>query len=230
MAKWSGRGESIFIKLPRIGSIIYDKFMHETPMQIHYEDIAKDITNRLPEGHLLDIGTGPGRLLQAIHHINPALELYGLDISCSMIKQAQKNLHGMGVDLRQGNIRHTDFPSGFFDLVMCSGSFYLWDQPEEGLQEVYRLLKPGKTAYLYECDRESDRQMLQVGLRENVRHLNILSRIVGPLAIRQAMDVAYSKEEVSTIVKQTSFASSFSIEDIKLSGLAIWLRVTLRKR
>jgi ubiquinone/menaquinone biosynthesis C-methylase UbiE len=203
--------------------------MRGSPMLLHYEDIAKDVTSRLPTGRLLDIGTGPGRVLQAIHQINPKLELYGLDISDAMIKQAQKNLHGMGVDLRQGNIHRTDFLDGYFDLVICSGSFYLWNQPVAGLQEVYRILKRSGTAYLYECDRECDRQALQAGLRKNVRHLNSLSRIIGPLAIRQALDAAYSKMEITNIIKQTPFASSFSIDDIALSGLAIWLRITLRK-
>jgi ubiquinone/menaquinone biosynthesis C-methylase UbiE len=230
MAKWSGRGESIFIKLPRIGSKVYDSLMRGSPMQLHYEEIAKDVTNRLTTGRLLDIGTGPGRLLGAIHQINPTLNLYGLDISEAMIQQAQKNLRGMGINLRQGNIRHTDFQNGFFDLVICSGSFYLWDRPEEGLQEIYRILKSGKTACLYECDRESDRQALQAGLRNNVRHLNVLSRIVGPMAIRQALDAAYSKKEISDIIKQTRFVNNFSIESISLSGLAIWLRVGLSKK
>lgn len=230
MSKWSGRGESIFTKLPRIGSIVYDSLMAGAPMQLHYHEIATDVTNQLPAGRLLDIGTGPGRLLQAIHRINPNLELYGLDISDSMIKQAKKNLRGMKVDLRQGNVRRTDFQSDFFDLVMCSGSFYLWNQPDKGLQEVHRLLKKGKTAFLYECDRESDRTAMQAGLQKNVRHLSLLSRIAGPLAVRQALDAAYSKKEISAIVEKTSFASNFTIEDITLSGLAIWVRVALRKR
>lgn len=229
MPKWSGRGESIFTKLPRIGSMVYDALMRGSPMQLHYNDIAIDVTSKLSKGRLLDVGTGPGRLLQAIHQINPGLELYGLDISDAMIKQAQQNLRGMNVDLRQGNIRHTDYTDGFFDLVICSGSFYLWDQPVEGLQEVHRFLKKGGTAYLYECDRESDRQALQVGLRKNVRHLNVISKIIGPLAIRQALDAAYSKKEIVDIIKRTRFSSNFAVEDMTLSGLAIWVRATLRK-
>ena len=229
MAKWRDRGESIFLKLPRIGSMVYDSLMRGSPMLLHYNEIAIDVTNKLSKGRLLDIGTGPGRLLQAIHQINPGLELYGLDISDAMIKQAQKNLHGVGVDLSLGNIRQTNYPDEYFNCVICSGSFYLWDHPEEGLQEVYRVLKRGETAYLYECDRESDRQKLQSGLRNNVRHLNGISRFIGPLAIRQALDAAYSKKEITTIVEKTKFTASFSIEDISLSGLAIWVRVALKK-
>ena len=229
MAKWTSRGESIFFRLPRIGSVLYDNLMRGSPMQLHYKEIAQDLTSRLSAGRLLDVGTGPGRLLQAIHSLNSAIELYGLDISASMIKQAQKNLFGMAVNLRQGNIRQTDFPSNYFDLVTCTGSFYLWDQPEEGLQEVYRLLKSGQTAYLFECDRESDRQALQGALRKNLRHLNMLSKMFGPLAIKQALDVAYNKNEISDIVKRTSFAHSFSLDEITISGLAMWVRIALRK-
>jgi ubiquinone/menaquinone biosynthesis C-methylase UbiE len=198
-------------------------------MQLYYKEIAQDLTSRLSAGRLLDVGTGPGRLLQAIHSLNSAIELYGLDISPSMIKQAQKNLFGMDVNLRQGNIRQTDFPGDYFDLVTCTGSFYLWDQPEAGLQEVYRLLKSGQTAYLFECYRESDRQALQEALRKNLRHLNVLSRIFGPLAIKQALEAAYNKNEISDIVKRTSFASSFSLDEITISGLAMWVRIALRK-
>ena len=36
------------------------------PMQLYYKEIAQDLTSRLSAGRLLDVGTGPGRLLQAI--------------------------------------------------------------------------------------------------------------------------------------------------------------------
>jgi ubiquinone/menaquinone biosynthesis C-methylase UbiE len=227
--KWTGRGETIFIKLPRIGSAVYDNLMQESPMQRYYHEIAQGLMSRFSEGCLLDVGTGPGRLLQAIHNINPAIELYGLDISASMVSRAQKNLAGIKVNLRQGNIRKTDFPSDFFDVVTCSGSFYLWDKPEEGLQEIHRVLKSGNSAYLYECNRECDREAMQLSLRENLRHLNVIAKIIGPLAIKQALDAAYSKEEISDIVKRTSFGNSFSIQEKTISGLAIWFCIELRK-
>ncbi len=198
-------------------------------MQLYYKEIAQDLTNILSAGRLLDVGTGPGRLLQAIHSFNPAIELYGLDISAAMIKQAQKNLSGVAVNMRQGNIRQTDFPSNYFDLVACTGSFYLWDRPEEGLQEIYRILKSGQRAYLFECDRESDRQALQVPLRENLRRENVLSKIFGPLAIKQALGAAYSRQEIGEIIQRTNFAQHFSVADVTISGLRMWVRVELRK-
>ncbi len=229
MPRWAGRGEEIFITLPRIGSKIYDFLMHETPMQKYYLEIAQDLTGRIPGGRLLDVGTGPGRLLGEIHRINPNIELYGLDISDAMLQQARKNLAGIPVDLRRGNIRRTDFPDESFDLVTCTGSFYLWDRPEEGLREIHRILKKKASAYLFECRREYDRRELAAGLKENLRTVNLIARILGPLAIRQALEVAYGREEIADIVRRSPFAGSFRMDDITLSRIPVWVRVELRK-
>jgi ubiquinone/menaquinone biosynthesis C-methylase UbiE len=224
-----GRGQDYFIKLPGFGARLYDSFMSGSPMQRYYKEVAQDLAGRILQGRLLDVGTGPGRLLQEIHNLNSQIELFGLDISASMIEQARKNLRGIAVDLRQGNVRQTDYPSGYFDLVVCTGSFYLWNKPEEGLQELHRILKNGQSAYLYECHREYDRQALRMGLRENLRHLNTISRIIGPFAVKQALRAAYCRDEITGIVGRTSFASSITIHDMTFSGLPIWVRVELQK-
>jgi len=223
------RGQDYFINLPGFGARLYDSLMRGSPMQLYYKEVAQDLAGRISGGRLLDVGTGPGRLLLAMHTLNPNIELSGLDISASMLEQARKNLHGAAVDLRQGNIRQTDYQSEYFDLVVCTGSFYLWNQPEEGLQEMHRILKGGQSAYLYECRREYDRQALRLGLRENLRHLNMISKIIGPLAVKQALSLAYGRDEIADIVGRTSFAGSFTIHDMTFSGLPMWVRVELRK-
>jgi ubiquinone/menaquinone biosynthesis C-methylase UbiE len=230
MSKWTSNGETIFLKLPRIGSTIYDHLMQESPMGLFYQQIAQDLMNHFQGGRLLDVGTGPGRLLRAIYDIDPTVELNGLDISPAMINQARKNLKGIDVELRQGDVRKTDFPNDYFDLVACSGSFHLWNQPEEGLQEIHRILKDGRTAYLYEFNRESDREAIRSSLKENLRHMSVMARMLGPLAIKLALDAAYrNKEEISNIVKRTDFGQSYSIQEKTISGLAIWLCIELPK-
>ncbi len=90
---------------------------------------------------LLDVGTGPARLLLEVHRLNPHIALFGLDISHAMVELATKNLSGMNAQIRLGNIRATHYDSDFFDFVTCSGSFYLWDNAVEGLEETYRILR-----------------------------------------------------------------------------------------
>ena len=89
------RGESYFIGLPRFGARLYDRFLNVEPIQARIPEIAHDLVPRTEGGKLLDVGTGPGRLLIEINRLNPDLELFGLDISASMIKVAQNNLQNI---------------------------------------------------------------------------------------------------------------------------------------
>jgi ubiquinone/menaquinone biosynthesis C-methylase UbiE len=194
-------------------------------MQLYYHEVALDMAGRISQGRLLDVGTGPGRLLHEVHDLNPNLELYGLDISAAMLKLARRNLSGIAVDLRQSDVRQTGYPNEYFDLVVSTGSFYLWSQPEDGLQEIHRILKDGACAYLFECRQEYNPQAYQQGLQKNMQRLNVISRIIGPLAIKQALNAAYCRDEIVAILGRTSFSNCFTIDDVTLSGLPIWVRV-----
>ncbi len=198
-------------------------------MQGQFKEIAQDLVDSLDRGRLLDIGTGPGRLLLEIHRLNPDLDLFGLDIAASMVKVATKNLAGIGVDLRLGNIRQTDYESNFFDLVTCTGSFYLWDHPEQCLEEIFRLLKTGRSAYLFETHQDVNPNEFQEALRANLRSENLFRRLIAPLFLKRQLRMTYRIDEITGIIKRTNFANSFTIEEITLGGLPIWLRITLTK-
>lgn len=225
----SSRGEENFVNLPGFGARLYDSLTQTRAIQVQLGEIARDLVSRFDRGRLLDIGTGPGRLLLEIHKLNPAIELFGLDIAASMIQVAMKNLSGIRVDLRQGNIRHTDYESNFFDTVTCTGSFYLWDHPEECLEEIFRILKAGQSAYLFETHQEFNHRAFQEALRTNLRQENLLRRLITPYFLKRQLKMTYRIGEVVTIVRHTSFAHSYTIEKIALAGLPVWLRITLTK-
>jgi ubiquinone/menaquinone biosynthesis C-methylase UbiE len=161
--------------------------------------------------------------------MNPDIGLFGIDVSKSMISRAAKNLSGIQVVLQQNNVRGIEFPGNFFDLVTCSGSFYLWDNPVEGLNEIFRVLKNGASAFLYECNHDCNRKELRLALKNNLRKLNLVSRIVGPPAIRQAIMAAYTKDDIRKIVLQSFFGNNFLIGDKTISGLPAWFCIELRK-
>jgi ubiquinone/menaquinone biosynthesis C-methylase UbiE len=157
------------------------------------------------------------------------MELYGHDISASMIDVARKNLKNIPVKLEVGSIRQTKYDSNFFSIITCSGSFYLWDYPIESIEEIYRVLKNGQTAYFFEAYKDINNEEFRIGLKNNLRQLNWIRRIFGPLAIRMSIKKSYSIEEITKILEKTSFAGSFKIEKIKLSGIPMWVRITLKK-
>jgi ubiquinone/menaquinone biosynthesis C-methylase UbiE len=208
---------------------LYDRFLYVEPIQARIVEIAHDLVSRIESGKLLDVGMGPGRLLSEINQLNPNLELFGLDISAAMITVAQNNLQNMRADLRVGSIRHTDYESDFFTVVTSVGSFYLWDYPEESLEEIFRILKKGHSAYLFEVYKDIKETEYRIALRKNLRQLNWVRKLIGPFALRKSLIMSYRTEEFNRIIEKTSFARSYTVEKIELSGLPMWARITLKK-
>lgn len=225
----SSRGESSFVRMPRFGARLYDSLIRVKAVEGQFKEVAQDLVSRLDGGRLLDIGTGPGRLLVEIHRLNPDIELYGLDISGAMVQQARSNLAGIPADLRQGTIRHTDYEAGFFDAVTCTGSFYLWDHPQECLDEIHRIMKAGRSAYLFETHRDYDADRFRQALRANLRGEGLPHRLITPVFLKRQLRMTYHAGEVTGIIERTRFSGSYAIEQIVLGGLPVWLRITLTK-
>lgn len=224
------RGERSFINFPAFAAKLYDTMMQGDSSLRFYEDIAQDLISNIDRGRLLDVGPGPGRLFIALHKLNTEIDLFGLDVSATMVARAKKNTAGIEVDIRQGNIRATTYEDEFFDLVTCSGSFYLWDHPAEGLEEIYRLLKTGKPALLYETYRDVDEDRLKEQLKVNLSGEHPIRRWLSPYFFKKQLDKTYEEDEIIEILNQTRFAGSHDVQRIVLAGLPVWLRIKLEKK
>jgi ubiquinone/menaquinone biosynthesis C-methylase UbiE len=226
----TNRGEENFVNLPAFAAKLYDSMMQSNATKMQYKEIARDLISRIKGGRLLDIGTGPGHLLREIHDLDPTIELHGLDISSAMVKQAGRNLAGIKVDLKCGNIKATNYQSGYFDLITCTGSFYLWNNPAESLEEIHRILKDGGAAYLYETHRDVDKAILRQRMRENLRNDKLIRKVLAPGFLIKQIGMTYSIEEITEIIGETRFAQSHRIEKMAIVSLPIWLRIILEKR
>jgi ubiquinone/menaquinone biosynthesis C-methylase UbiE len=134
-------------------SLVYNRLSASSIFIRHYELLARDILDLCPAGKILDIGTGPGRLLLALNRLDPGLELCGADISEAMIARAKQNCIEAGViniDLCIAGALSLPYPDNYFDAVISTGSLHHWKDPVAGLNEVYRVLKPGGFALIYD--------------------------------------------------------------------------------
>jgi len=102
---------------------------------------------------VLDVATGTGRTLQQIQSALPEVELYGIDLSGSYLKQASKYLSSRSGDLVQltkGNAENMPYSSNSFQALTCVFLFH--ELPREArqnvLNECFRLLEPGGTLVL----------------------------------------------------------------------------------
>jgi ubiquinone/menaquinone biosynthesis C-methylase UbiE len=224
------RGEKTYIKMPVIAARLYDNLTSVKGVNKGFEEIAIFITNNLKQGKLLDIGTGPGRLLSEINKKNPEIELYGFDISASMLAVAGKNLQNIkNVDLRAGNIIKTEYQADYFDCIVSSGSFYNWDHPITGLNEIFRILKPGMTAYIFESYKDHNRELLLSRLKENLKGYNFVRRKISAHFLKKQLRMTYAYNEFKEIAGQSEFKTKYVIEQIELGNLPVYVRLELKK-
>jgi ubiquinone/menaquinone biosynthesis C-methylase UbiE len=225
----ASRGQSSFLSLPGFAARLYKSLTQTQAIQNEHREIASYLVSRKECGRILDVGTGPGRLLFELYQLNPALELFGLDISESMVELARQQLAGLGADVRQGGILHTRYEDSFFDIVTCTGSFYLWDFAKECLEEVFRILKPHHSAYLFETYSNCDRREVRNAIKANLRRESLVRRMLAPYFLNKQLRMTYHSDEVAGIIEQTRFAHTYAIDRISLGGLPAWLRISLTK-
>jgi len=224
------RGERFYQKIPKIGAIFFEKLMDSEMIDRQIDEIKEEILSTFSNGKLLEVGPGPGALLHRIYQENSNAELHGLDVSKAMVRLARKNLEGTNIRIKNGNIKKTDFESDYFDLITCTGSFYLWDDPIESLNEVFRILKIGGVALFFETYSDYDKKKLKKPLARNISKIKFYKRLVVKKLLLKQLSITYSIQEVLDILNKTSFSETSSIEKIVLSNLPIWVKISLQKR
>jgi len=137
-------------------SLLYDRWSRTGLFRHHYDLVAEDVAARCPAhgGRLLDVGTGPGRLLLRIHELHPEMGLAGADISAAMVARAKANLAAAGladrVKVVQGSASRLPFPDKSFETVVSTASMHHWKDAAAGLNDIHRVLKPGGRALIYD--------------------------------------------------------------------------------
>lgn len=141
--------------IPWPGSVFYNALSRTKIFLRHYELVAHDIAHYGAADIILDIGTGPGHLLLAMRKAFPDALLVGIDISRTMITQAQRNIEIYGkkdsrIEIRLAGANALPFADATFDRVVSTLSLHHWKEPIRGLSEAYRVLKVNGYALLYD--------------------------------------------------------------------------------
>ncbi len=184
--------------------------------------IAREVASGIESGRLLDIGTDPGFIPIEATKLNPNLEVWGIDISKTMVKLARRNAEKAGVDNVRFEVMSAydlRFPEEYFDLVMSFGALHHFREPLRIFNEVYRVLKAGKEAWIYDLVRDASSRDLNSFLTEVG-----LPRFPWTLAFR--LHGLRRKEWLEDISK---FADQSRFEEYSLEDSSAYMKLVLRK-
>jgi ubiquinone/menaquinone biosynthesis C-methylase UbiE len=156
--------------IPWPATALYNAISAADIFQRNYEWVAQDIAGYCPQGSILDVGTGPGWLLIKLQRQSPGSRIVGLDASPAMVAKAQKNVADAGladaIEVHEGNASHIPFDDGSFDAVVSTGSIHHWKEPAAALNEVYRVLRRGGHALMYDIVSDTPASVLRETARE----------------------------------------------------------------
>ena len=110
------------------------------------------------ESRILDYGCGYGRTLSELLN-NGYVNLYGVDISVSMINRGKEKCPGL--DLSVINSERTFFKESFFDAVILFGVLTCIPSDKEQkslISEIKRILKPEGIVYINDFLINSDKR------------------------------------------------------------------------
>ncbi|HTF17139.1 MAG TPA: bifunctional demethylmenaquinone methyltransferase/2-methoxy-6-polyprenyl-1,4-benzoquinol methylase UbiE [Chryseolinea sp.] len=136
----------------------YDFLNHFLSMGIDrgWRRKAIELLRPLKPRHILDVATGTGDFAVQAMALNPE-KIVGVDISEGMLDVGKKKVLAKGLDkvvsLQYGDSENLPFADGSFDAITVGFGVRNFEDLRRGLQEMYRVLKPGGKAVILEFSR-----------------------------------------------------------------------------
>ncbi|MCD6426212.1 MAG: class I SAM-dependent methyltransferase [Anaerolineales bacterium] len=185
---------------------------------------------------VLDIGTGTGLQLRAIHQLQPSIGLFGIDLSSAAIDAANRAIGDLEPDLKVGSIEKTTCPDDFFNIVTCNSSMSYWDNPLSCFNEIYRILKPGGVVKLFEPHQDIDLEGALDQIRENMADKSPLRRWGAVQLNKYTLERGskfglnlYTRNELLELSRTSSFGVNSSVDQVSLLDIPIFVCIHLWK-
>jgi ubiquinone/menaquinone biosynthesis C-methylase UbiE len=134
---------------------LYNRFAAGLVLGRLYRAVAAQLVDSVPSGgSVLDVGTGPGRLLVEVARRRPDLHVVGVEPSPDMVGHAQDRIGAAGfaerIDVHAASAETLPFPDDSFDAVTSTLSAHHWADVVQAVAEQARVVRPG--GRLLVCD------------------------------------------------------------------------------
>jgi MPBQ/MSBQ methyltransferase len=133
----------------RFLSIFYDKLVNPLFWTERMRDEALQLA-RLDDRRLtvIDVGSGTGFTTQGIVRQVDAMQVTCVDQSPHQMAKAREKPDLQGCSFHLGDAENIPFPADQFDRYVSAGSIEYWPNPQQGINEAYRVIKPGGLALM----------------------------------------------------------------------------------
>ena len=171
-------------------AIIYDRIpAHFRPYSLQLQRVFDLVSSRHDPEHtdLLDAGCGTGNYM--LRFARAGYSVTGMDNSPGMLRRAAKKLDALpeteeeassdSPSLYRASLEQKlPFDDGSFDCIVNINALYMLDNPDDALEEFYRVLRPGGTLVISHPRRIPSMKEI---LADHARSFGFLS-VVRPIA------------------------------------------------
>jgi SAM-dependent methyltransferase len=102
-----------------------------------------------PDETILDVGSGGGWLVRELASRVPQGRVTGMDLADEMVKRARQSSPTVhNAEFVVGSVDAIPRTANSFDKVVSVESSYYWPDPAAGIREIFRVLRPGGSAWI----------------------------------------------------------------------------------
>lgn len=124
-------------------SNFYDKLVNPLFWTEPMRETALDLENWKRDERVIDVGSGTGFTTQGIVKRVPAGQVTCVDQSPHQMAHAKRKEELQDCTFRIGDAENLPAPTDHFDKYVSAGSIEYWPNPQQGINEAYRVVKPG---------------------------------------------------------------------------------------
>lgn len=210
---------------------IYDPIVAETFEKMNrlfpFKIIRFRVISRIkdPQGKLVDLGCGSGRLLIQIAKKFKNVELMGIDVANEMVEIAKNEVNKVSLDklikFEVGSAENLPLSDNSIDYIVSTLSLHHWRDPLKAFNEINRVLKKGGTLLIFDFRRDS-RKLCHCFIKFITKLIvpKPLKRIREPLG---SLLASYSLKELEEMIA----SSAFKRADYK--NMLCWIFIQFKK-
>jgi len=178
-----------------------------------FEVLAQRMSEGLPAGaRVLEVAPGPGYFAIALAK-RGMFDVTGLDISKTFVEIARKNAkeRGVAASFEVGNASQMRFEENTFDLIFCRAAFKNFSEPVKALEEMRRVLRPGRRAVIIDLRRDASIEEID----RYIEHADMgaLNALVTKFAFRHMLlKRAYTRPQFERFIAESGW-TQFRIDD-----------------